>query len=439
MSSTKTCKRIVIVGGGAGGLILATKLGRFAKKSNTSPLKITLIDLSTTHIWKPLLHEVAAGTLDSFADEISYFSHASKNGYEFIQGCVSSVSGEENSVTIDPIVDDRGNIIRHTVKVPFDTLILAAGSVANDFDIPGVKENCYLLDSRTEADRLHKQISAHLLALKYDPQTSQTEPFIISVIGGGATGVELAAELMSAIETLSKLHQLDNLDELVKIQIIEAGDTLLPGQDPKSIQVAESSINELKIVVHNKTKVTRIEHNLIHAADGMQLASDVHIWTSGIKAPQFIRDINLTSVNKLGQVIVDSHLKVMDCSNIFAIGDCAEFTFDGKRLAPRAQVAQQQAIYLSQILSTTSHQPQPSPPFIFKERGSIFSLGTKVAVGSMPLGGKNAIRFKGYIAKLAYISLYRKHQIEVLGFRRGLVALIKAFFGRLSAPRVKLH
>ncbi len=429
-------QRIVIVGGGAGGLILATKLGRSTKAR--PHIKVTLIDASPTHIWKPLLHEVAAGTLNSYEDEIPYFSHGAKNGYEFIQGHVSQIEVDKNSVVLDKIEDDKGRCVRKSIQIQYDQLVLAVGSTVNDFGVPGVFDHCYLLDSRAEAERLHKQISAYLLSLKYDPDTSRDRPFIVSVIGGGATGVELAAELMSAVKTLSQSHELKEIDKLIKVRIIEAGETLLPGQNSESIEVANHGIAELNIEICKKMRVTRVAADSIVVNEGETLSSDLHVWTTGINAPSVIRASGLEPLNKIGQIVVDSCLKVTNQTNIYAFGDCAELSVDGKRLGPRAQVAQQQAVYLSKAL-LQSISGGPLAPFEFQEHGSIFSLGRKVAVGTMQLKGKSELHIKGHLARFAYASLYRRHQLEVLGWFKGGLALIKEMLGRVTGPSIKLH
>ena len=436
-NSQPMLQHYVIVGGGAGGLILAARLGRLAKK-HPNRLQITLIDQSPTHIWKPLLHEIAAGTLNSFEDEISYFPHSLKNGYEFLHGHVNHVDTSNHLLTLDPIKDDQGNTIRNVIKVPFDILVIAAGSVSNDFAILGVKEYCYLLDSRAEAERLHVHLTAHLMSLKFDVSVSKDDPFTISIVGGGATGVELAAELMSAVDYLSQLHGMTDIHEKVRVRIIEAGDTLLPGQHAGSIQVAKDSMRQLNIEVLTQSKVSRVQQQSISMTDGQQLTSDIHVWTTGIKAPDFIRAIEALSMNKIGQITVDAYLRTLSCPEIYVIGDCADLTIEGKQLGPRAQVAQQQALYLYGVFKKQLSDA-PVSAFVFRERGSVFSLGEKVAVGTLQLRGKTPLRIKGYVARLTYNFLYRKHQIEILGWYQGLIVIIKDLISRVTGPKVKLH
>lgn len=436
-SETKA-QRVVIVGGGAGGLILATRLGRLAKKTDYKSMQVTLIDHSSTHIWKPLLHEIAAGTLNSYEDEISFFTHGQKNGYNFILGNVSSVEKKENLVIVDELTSSRDELIRPEIAVPFDTLVIAAGSVSNDFGIDGVSEHCYLLDSRSEAERLHQRISNQLTALQYDPNTAQHEPFVISVIGGGATGVELATEIAAVIEHMEQFKTLRSALQNIKIRIIEAGETLLDGQDAENVEVANDAAKKDQIEILTNSRVSAVSVDKITLSDGSELDSNIHIWTTGVKAPKFVSAIEDVETNRIGQIVVDKFLAIPNFSNAYVIGDCAEAKSGGERLGPRAQVAQEEAIYLFESIKKRL-QGLDVPPFEFKEKGSVFSLGEDIATGTLRIGGKNSIHIKGRVAKLAYDMLYRRHQVEVLGWFRGLMSIAMSGFSRVVGSKVKLH
>lgn len=441
-------QQIVIIGGGAGGLILASRLGRFAKRHPQANLKIILVDQMATHIWKPLLHEVAAGTLNSYQDEIPYFLHGSKNGYEFIQGRVTDMDVQNNKIRIDPIEDEEGRPTRDSIELGFDQAVLAFGSVSNNFNVAGVDQFCYKLDSRMEAERLHRQILAYLLSLKFKQEAlkeslqeslqeaKKETPFYISIIGGGATGVELAAELKSTLVLLKESHNFKNINDQVKIRIIEAGDSLLAGQDSAMIEQATAKVQALNIEVCTKMQVSAVESKLIHIKDSEALASNLHIWATGIKVPSGFKSFSEDLFNKIGQIKVNQFLQVDQNSNIYALGDCAELVLDGKRLGPRAQVAQQQAVYLAKRLCKSIN---PDTAFKFHEKGSIVSIGEKYAVGTMKLKGQSSLHIKGHLARAAYTSLYRTHQLELLGWFKGALVIIKSMLGRVTGPRVKLH
>ncbi len=130
---TQNLHHIVIVGGGAGGLELATQLGETFGKNGKA--KITLVDQNLTHIWKPLLHEIAAGSLNPHEEQTNYFAHAEKHHYEFVLGTLTAVNKDKKIIDlIPPQVSKEQNI--HIQQLSYDTLVLALGSVSNDFNTP---------------------------------------------------------------------------------------------------------------------------------------------------------------------------------------------------------------------------------------------------------------------------------------------------------------
>lgn len=142
---TTPLKKIVIVGGGAGGLEMATQLGH--KLGRKKKAKITLVDRNHSHLWKPLLHEVATGSLDEGVDALSYLAHARNHGFQFQLGSVIDIDREAKTITIAELRDEKGELLVPERKIAYDTLVMALGSTSNDFNTPGVKENCIFLDN----------------------------------------------------------------------------------------------------------------------------------------------------------------------------------------------------------------------------------------------------------------------------------------------------
>ena len=149
-------QKIVVVGGGAGGLELVSRLSRTLGRKNEA--EITLVDRSRTHIWKPLLHEVAAGVIDKHSDGVDYAIHAAAHHYRFQLGSMCAIDAEAKTITLAPLFDDEGVSILPERKIPYDQLVLAIGSVSNDFGTPGVAQNCYFLDSLVQAERFHTAV-----------------------------------------------------------------------------------------------------------------------------------------------------------------------------------------------------------------------------------------------------------------------------------------
>ena len=153
--------RIVIVGGGAGGLELATRLGRTLGKKGKA--RITLVDANLTHIWKPLLHEVAAGSLNSSEDELNYVAQAKWNHFEFQLGRLTGLDRASQRIQLAATLDEQGEELVPARGLDYDTLVLAIGSTTNDFGTQGAADHCILLDTREQAERFHKQLLTHYL------------------------------------------------------------------------------------------------------------------------------------------------------------------------------------------------------------------------------------------------------------------------------------
>ena len=224
--------RIVIVGGGAGGLELATQLGRSLGKRGKA--SIELIDTNPTHLWKPLLHEVATGALDSGIDELSYRAHGKRHGFQFQLGRMSGLNRDSKQIVLAPMLDDDGQEVLSERCVDYDTLVLAIGSITNDFGTPGAKEHCVFLDSRQQAERFHRTLLNEFLrinaAIENDGQQRDLE---IAIVGAGATGVELSAELYNTAEVLASYGLKHATPDHLKVTLIEAGERILPALPPR--------------------------------------------------------------------------------------------------------------------------------------------------------------------------------------------------------------
>ncbi len=191
--------RIVIVGGGAGGLELATRLGSLGRRGRA---EVTLIDATMTHVWKPLLHQVAVGTMDAHEDDLDYLHHARAHHFRFRLGRVDSLDRARRVVTTAPYLDDDGLEVIPRRSFFYDTLVMAVGSISNDFGVPGVREHCLYLDTREQADRVQRKLFNSCLRTHTRPESSAREPLHVAIIGAGATGVELAAEIHKATRSL---------------------------------------------------------------------------------------------------------------------------------------------------------------------------------------------------------------------------------------------
>lgn len=429
---------IVIVGGGAGGLELATRLGNSLGKSGQA--RITLVDANLTHIWKPLLHEVAAGTINSYQDELNYFAHASKNHFNFHLGRMQDINRDQQKLILAPLTNGIGDVIAEQRELSYDTLVLAIGSTSNDFKTTGAAEHCIFLDSRGQADRFQREflnlyLQAQARSLN-DPSPQSPQPLNIAIIGAGATGVELAAELHHAAHEFHRygLNQIRPDD--VTITLIEAADRVLPALPPAVSARAEQQLKEFGIQVLTGRKVIAIHADHVACDGGVNIPASLKVWSAGIKAPDLLKDIAGLETNRINQLVVGATLQTSRDPNIFAFGDCASYTPTGAERAvpPRAQVANQQAIVLAKSLKARV-KGQALSNFEFSDKGSLVSLSSQNTVGSL-MGN---IYVQGFMARMMYVSLYRMHQMVLHGMTKTTLLMMKDWLSRGSSPTLKLH
>lgn len=426
--------RIVIVGGGAGGLVLATRLRR-----KHPALNVTLVDASPTHIWKPLLHEIAAGSINPNDDELSYLAHGASCGYEFQLGRLMGLHRANKSIVLAPIIDESGEMIAPERRLHYDTLVLAVGSICNDFGTPGAAEYCLHLDTRLQADRFHRAflnvfLSAHANKLNGAEQRS----IEVTIIGAGATGVELAAELHASVRKLVGYGLNEIAPENVKISLIEAGPRLLPALPEELASAVEQQLRRIGIQLFLNERVNEVKADGVCTASGKFIAGKLKVWAAGIKAPPALADLDGLEVNRLNQIQVRSSLQSLIDDSIFAIGDCSTIAESDIRTPPTAQVANQQAIFLARAIPRYL-QGEPLPAFTFKDAGAVVPLSESntfgVLMGNL-LGTQN---IRGFIARMAYLWLYRRHQYALYGFAKTSVITLRDQLRRSVGPRLKLH
>ncbi len=432
--------QIVVVGGGAGGLELAARLGaHFGRKQ----YDIILLEKNRTHVWKPLLHEVAAGSLDANLDEVGYGAHAHRWGYRFFQGSLKDIDRESRQVVVAPLLDEDGTELMGEHRIRYDYLVLALGSVSNDFGIPGVREHCMSLESRRDADNFRTRLLNQCLRcsrrLTLDPAAE--EYVRIGIIGAGATGVELAAELYNAAAAL-RFYGLEVFDESrLKVSLIEAGPRILPALPEKLSEAAHAELEALGVEVLTGCAVSHVEADRIETKDGRSLPSDLRVWAAGVKAPDFLKAIAGLESNRSNQLVVRETLQTTRDDRIFAIGDCASFTAPGteRPVPPRAQAAHQMAdIAFANLKALIAGKPLKS--FHYTDHGSLISLSRFGTVGSLMgnlIGGRMAI--EGRLARFVYVSLYRMHLMAIHGWLRGSGLIIMGHVNQVVRPKLKLH
>lgn len=428
---TNTAHKIVIVGGGASGLELATYLGQKVGKSGKA--EITLLDASSTHIWKPLLHEVSAGTLDS-AEEIEYLAQAHRNHFKFRLGKMEGLNRQAKEIYVSATLNDAGEELIPARTFAYDTLVLAVGSVSNTFNITGVDEHCLFLDTTAQAFKFQKQLVESYI--QTHAQKDNAKQLSIAIVGAGATGVELSAELHEVTKLLA-VYGLEESSE-VKITIIEAADRLLPAL-PADLAIATAQqLIKLDIDLKLGRRVVEVSEEAILTHDGEIIEAQMKVWAAGIKAPDWLQNLDGLHTNNINQLIVDSTLKTNDDA-IFAMGDCAACQWQGhdENVPPRAQAAHQQAKTLGQSLINRLNGGALIE-YTYHDYGSLVSLGNYTTVGNL-MGSLGSVSVAGFIAKIVYLSLYKTHQIAIHGYFRTAMLTLSNLFRRATHARIKMH
>ena len=441
-STGQEIHRIVVVGGGAGGLELVTQLGDSLGRSKKA--QIILVDKSATHIWKPLLHEVAAGSMDPSAHQLEYVAQARWHNFEFYQGAMMDVSRDEKCLRVAPVLDENQNPILPERVIPYDTLVLAIGSVTNFFNVPGAEKHAMAVDTVIQAETIRRRILSACMRSQSGAFLSADAPVKkvhLVIIGGGATGVELAAELRNTAEVLAAygLHKLDPQKD-VQITLVEVGPRILPPLPEKISIETTRLLGYLNIDVMTGDRVTQVTPDAVLTASGKSLPSDLTVWAGGIRVPAVLHEMGLET-NGIGQIIVSNTLQSVSDKNIFAFGDCAACAWgdSGKIVPPRAQAAHQQASTLVKSMHRLLAK-KSLPVFTYRDYGSLISLGNYEAVGNLMgrMVGRS-VKIQGFLARMLYLSLYRNHQMALHGFFRMAVDALVDWLRHNTKPRVKLH
>ena len=440
--------RIVIVGGGAGGLELATKLGdRFASRKN-APKKVSviLVDKNRTHLWKPKLHEVAAGSMDLADQELDYIAQAYWHHFSFRLGELTSIDRANREIQVAPFYDDSGELITPQQTIRYDTLIIAIGSLTNDFGTPGVAQYAQRLESVVDAKRFHLRLLNMCLRAQSQAQPLASHQLKVVIIGAGATGVELAAELHRTTRAIisfgmDRVHPEKDL----KVILVEAAPKILPALPDRISSAAEKLLTELGVEVMTGAKVEKIESHEVCLSNGIKIPAELIVWAAGVKAPDFLKEIGGLETNQANQLVVLPTLQSTRDPHIFAMGDCAACPWPqanngkGGIVPPRAQAAHQQASHLFAQINQMM-DGKPLKPYQYRDFGSLVSLGEYSSVGSM-MGGLigGSLMVEGLFAKLMYNSLYKLHQLALHGWVKVFFDTVSRLIHRRTDSIVKLH
>ena len=440
-TTNNSLHHVVIVGGGAGGLELATKLGDSLGRKGKA--LITLIDKSKTHVWKPLLHEIAAGSMDPEKHELVYIAQAHWHHFKFRLGSMDSLDRAKREISISPHNDEDGVEVIPRRTIQYDTLIIAVGSTTNDFGVKGASEYSIALDTQEQAERFHRRLHNALLRAQTQLAPVKAGQLEVVIVGAGATGVELSAELHNTTRELAA-YGLDKIDpdHDIKISLIEASDRVLPALPLKLSNSVDLELRKLNVNLYTGERVTEVTDKGVLTHSGLFIPSALVVWAAGIKAPDFLREIDGLETNRINQLVVYRTLQTTIDENIFAFGDCAACprVGSGDSVPPRAQAAHQQASMMVKTVKCRVAGKKDLPEYTYCDYGSLVNLGRYSTVGSLmgSISG-GSLFIEGMFASLMYRSLYKMHLMALHGFWSTALQTLARIITRRTESRVKLH
>ena len=438
--SSEELHQVVIVGGGAGGLELATRLGDSLGRKGKA--EITLIDRTRTHVWKPLLHEIAAGSMNPDKHELEYLAQAHWHHFNFRLGEMDGLDRAKQEVYISANYDEDGAEIIPRRTIRYDTLIIAIGSTTNDFGIKGARENSIALDTMDQAERFHRRLHNALVRAQTQSGPVHAGQLEVVIVGAGATGVELSAELHNTTRELTA-YGLDKIDpdKDISISLIEASERVLPALPVNLSKAVDLELRKLRVHVYAGERVTEVTDKGIYTHSGRFIPSELVVWAAGIKAPDFLNGLDGLETNRINQLVVKRTLQTTVDDNVFAFGDCAACPMIGSvdNVPPRAQAAHQQASMLIKTVKARL-QGKALPNYVYRDYGSLVNLGRYSTVGSLMGSISGGTMFiEGMFARLMYQSLYKMHLIALHGFFTVFLQTIARMITRRTEPQVKLH
>lgn len=434
--------RIVVVGGGAGGLELATSLGdRLGRRGRA---QVTLVEMTRTHFWKPHLHEIAAGSMDLGSYETNYLAQSHWHGFTYRIGRMTGLDRRKRTIQVAPFVDEDGDEVTPAREIPYDTLVIAVGSLTNDFGVPGVTDYAIRLDTPGQAAQFHRRLVNACMRAHAQHEALRPGQLQVVLIGGGATGVELAAELHRTTRTLVS-YGLDRIDpdKDIRLTLLEASDRILPALPGRLSGGAKQLLEGLGVHVRTGARVREVLPGGVRLDSGEQIPAELVVWAAGVKAPEFLRDLDGLETNGINQLKVLPTLQTTRDPDIFAIGDCAECPWagmpDGRMVPPRAQAAHQQASHMAGQVGRRL-RGEALRPWAYRDFGSLVSLGKYSTVGNLMgslIGGN--LWVEGHFARVMYISLYKMHELALHGYWKVALDTLARMITRRTEPHVKLH
>ena len=338
--------------------------------------------------------------------------------------------------------DEEGRQITPPKSVPYDTLIMAIGSVTNDFGTPGAAQYAVPLETPEQASRFNRRLVNACLRANSQAEPVRPGQLHVAIIGAGATGTELAAELHHTVRDVVA-YGMDRIDPArdIHIVLIEAAERILPALPERISAATVELLTSLGVEVRTGARVAEVRADGVVLTTGEVIPSELVVWSAGVKAPDFLRDIAGLETNRINQLMVTETLQTTRDATIFAIGDCAccPRPDDPAPVPPRAQAAHQMAAHMVRQIDLLLDR-RPLAPFRYRDFGSLVSLGRFSTVGNLMgfLVGRGMF-VEGVFARAMYRSLYKMHEAALHGGPSVLWRTLMSSVSQRPSPSVKLH
>ena len=298
------------------------------------------------------------------------------------------------------------------------------------------------LESQRDAAKFHEAMVNACIRAHAQQTPLRPEQLKVAIIGAGATGVELAAELHRTTREVVA-YGLDRVDpdKDLKVTLLEAADRILPSLPPRLSAASEDLLTGLGVQVLTSAKVAQVIRDGVELDDGRVIPAELVVWAAGVKAPDFLKDLDGLETNRINQLVVRPTLQTTRDDNVFSFGDCAACPWIGREaiVPPRAQAAHQQASHLyAQFKRMLAGKPLQD--FQYRDFGSLVSLGEYSTVGNM-MGGLigGSLMVEGLFARMMYLSLYKMHELALHGPAKATLDTMARIITRRTEPHVKLH
>jgi NADH dehydrogenase len=296
------------------------------------------------------------------------------------------------------------------------------------------------LETPEQASRFNRRLVNACVRAQYQEMPVRPGQLHVAIIGAGATGTELAAELHHTARAIIA-YGLDRIDPErdLRIVLIEAADRVLPALPERISASTKDLLVKLGVEVRTGARVAEVMADGVKLSDGQVIPSELVVWSAGVQAPAFLADIAGLETNRINQLVVRPTLQTSRDDSIFAVGDCAACPRPGfpQNVPPRAQAAHQQSDFMVKQIGHLL-AGEPLTEFTYHDFGSLVSLGKYSTIGSL-MGSIIGQSFfiEGLFARLMYRSLYKMHEAALHGRGRTLLGLVAP--GERPAPIVKLH